>query len=152
MAENVKEQPLLVRFLEKLGNIFLLNALWILFSIPIITIGASTTALYSVCLKMTDDVEDSIFKGFKKAFVENFKQATVCWLCILAAAGIIYGELALGAFVGGAIVVFYKIVAIIEIALLLMIMAYLFPLISRYENKWYNQIKKEEEEKKNEEC
>ena len=45
----------LYRFLSKLLDVIRLNFLWILFSIPLVTIGASTVAALSVALKMADD-------------------------------------------------------------------------------------------------
>lgn len=47
------------RFIGKLGDLIILNVLWIVCSIPIFTIGASTTAVYYVTLKMVRDEEDS---------------------------------------------------------------------------------------------
>ena len=46
-------------------------------SLPIITIGASTTALYTVMLKLVKNEEGYIFKGFLHAFKLNFKQSTI---------------------------------------------------------------------------
>jgi len=53
-----------------------LNLLWCICSIPIFTIGASTTAVYYVTLKLVRDEEDGTFRSFFKSFKENFKQAT----------------------------------------------------------------------------
>ena len=44
------------RFIGKLGDLILLNILWIICSIPVFTIGASTTAVYYVTLKLARDV------------------------------------------------------------------------------------------------
>lgn len=73
-----------VRGLGRLADFVLLNLLWLLCSIPIITIGASTTALYTVMLKIVKNEEGYVVKGFFKAFKENFKQGTVIWLVFLA--------------------------------------------------------------------
>ena len=61
-----------------------LNLLWFLCSVPIFTIGASTTALYYVSLKVVKGEEGSIAETFFRAFRENFRQATVIWLILLA--------------------------------------------------------------------
>ena len=52
--------------LEKISNIVILNFLYILFSIPIITIGASTTATYFVAMKIVQNEEGYIFRTFIK--------------------------------------------------------------------------------------
>ena len=72
------------QFLLKLCYACFLNLLWFFCSLPIITIGASTTALYYVSLKIVRDEEGNIAAAFFRAFRENFRQATVIWLILLA--------------------------------------------------------------------
>ena len=62
----------LMRFLSRLSDIFILNVLFLLCCIPVVTIGASATALYTVTLKMARNEESYITKGFFKAFKSNF--------------------------------------------------------------------------------
>ena len=71
------------RFISKLVDVIWLNILWLIFSIPMVTIGASTTAMFSVTMKMARDKEGYVFQGFWKAFKENFKQATIIWIILL---------------------------------------------------------------------
>lgn len=77
------------RFIGKLGDLILLNILWCVCSIPIFTIGASTTAVYYVTMKLVRDEDDSTIKAFFRSFKSNFKQATAIWLIIMAAGGIL---------------------------------------------------------------
>ena len=72
------------RFIGKLGDLILLNLLWTVCSIPVITIGASTTAVYYVKLKMVRDENDSTVRSFFHSFKDNFKQATAIWAIFLA--------------------------------------------------------------------
>ncbi|OOM82242.1 hypothetical protein CLPUN_03810 [Clostridium puniceum] len=74
---------LLFRFMGRISDLMILNFLWIICSLPIITIGASTTALYEVTLKLVNEEEGYLFKGFFKAFKENLKKATIIWIIIL---------------------------------------------------------------------
>ena len=74
----------IMRFLSRVCDIMILNILCIVFCIPIITAGASVTAMYTVTLKMVRGEESYIFKGFLKAFKENFKQSTIIWLMMAA--------------------------------------------------------------------
>ena len=62
-----------------------LNVLWFICSLPIVTIGASTAALYYVSLKIVRGEEGRVFSSFFHSFRENFRQATVIWLILLAA-------------------------------------------------------------------
>ncbi len=72
------------RFIGKLGDLIILNVLWLITSIPIVTIGASTTALYYVTLKLVRDEDGYTIRSFFKSFKENFKQSTIIWLIMLA--------------------------------------------------------------------
>ncbi len=80
----------LYRFLSKMVDVLKLNFLWILFSLPLLTVGASTVAAMSVALKMTDDEEGYIGKSFVKAFKENWKQGTLLWLITVVAVYAVY--------------------------------------------------------------
>lgn len=75
----------LLQALGKLSDIVFCNIMFVLFSIPIFTIGASATALYSCMQKLMEDKEDDLVaRDFWRAFKVNFKQATVIWLlCLL---------------------------------------------------------------------
>ncbi|MDR1547333.1 MAG: YesL family protein [Hungatella sp.] len=78
------------RFIGKFGDLIILNILWLVCSIPIFTIGASTTAVYYVTLKLARDDDGYTIRSFFKSFKENFKQSTAIWL-ILLAVGMILG-------------------------------------------------------------
>lgn len=71
--------------MDRMGDLMILNILFIIFSLPIFTIGASITALYTMTFKMLDETEGNLIKNFFKAFKSNFKQATAIWMVVLAA-------------------------------------------------------------------
>lgn len=71
---------------SKIADLVVLNLLFVLFSLPIITMGASTTALYGVTKKMAENREGYIFRNFFQLFKENFRQSTVMWMILLIAA------------------------------------------------------------------
>lgn len=77
------------RFIGKFFDVMILNLLWIACSLPIVTMGASTTAVYYVTLKLVRDEEGSTIKSFFKSFRENFKQATIIWLILLVVGAVI---------------------------------------------------------------
>lgn len=131
----------LQRGLETFGNIFLVNILFILFSIPIVTVGASLTAMYTVMLRIVRKEDSVTGRGFVNAFRENFKKATVIWLMVIAACVVIYGELVYVTNFTGPIVQFYSILAMVEVVLLVITLPFLFPLVARYDNTVWNTIK-----------
>ena len=67
----------LYKFMSKLTDLFKLNFLWLVFSLPIVTVGISTTAAYTVALKMAENQEGYIAGDFLKAFKANWKQGLV---------------------------------------------------------------------------
>lgn len=124
------------RLIDKLLRIFYLHILWLICSIPIITIGASTTAVYSVTLKMVRNEEGYIARSFFKAFKENLKSATAIWLILLAAGGFLGVDLAvylrspslsLGKM--ALMVMFFT-----AMVLFLLMGIYVFPLAAQFEN------------------
>lgn len=77
-----------VSFMNRVADLMLLNLIYLLCCIPVITIGPATTALYYVTLKMVRNEESYIIKGFFKSFKLNFRQGLIMWLIDLAFAGI----------------------------------------------------------------
>ena len=129
------------RALSKIFDMVCLNLLWILCSIPIFTIGASTTALYTVMLKMVKNEEGYIFRGFFKAFKDNFKQATIMWLVILALAVVWWVDFNFSGAIGGNIGFALNVIFILLGILLLSVAIYVFPLTARYVNTVRNTFK-----------
>lgn len=79
-----------MRFLSRLFDLMVLNVLFIVCSIPIITIGASLSALYSVALKMVKNEETYVSKEFFKSFRLNLKQGTILWLITVVIGIVLY--------------------------------------------------------------
>ena len=74
----------LVQMLLKLADLMILNLLYVACCLPVITIGAATSAMYSICTKLADKNQDVyVISGFFKAFASNFRQATLIWLIFL---------------------------------------------------------------------
>ena len=81
-----------MRFLSWAADLIILNLCFLIGSIPLITAGASLTALYTVCLKMVRNEENGIFTGFWKAWKANFRQSTLAWILILPVIGLMVFE------------------------------------------------------------
>jgi uncharacterized membrane protein YesL len=75
-----------IQFLAKVADMIILNILTLILSIPIVTIGAATTALHYAVDKVFAE-EGTLLKNYFHAFVTNFKQSTVYWLLILLFSG-----------------------------------------------------------------
>lgn len=127
------------KFLSKFLDVVKLNFFWILFSIPVITVGASTVAAMSVGLKMVDDEEGYIGKNFLKAFKENWKQGTILWVITVVAVYAIYLDFQLFEAVDNNPIIFL-IIGMASIALAVVALIYSYPLAARYENTLINTI------------
>ena len=127
------------KFLSKFLDVVKLNFFWILFSIPVITVGASTVAAMSVGLKMVDDEEGYSGKNFLKAFKENWKQGTILWVITVVAVYAIYLDFQLFEAVDNNPIIFL-IIGMASIALAVVALIYSYPLAARYENTLINTI------------
>ena len=131
----------LMDLLWKPIHIMFLNLLWVLFSLPIVTIGASTTALYSVLIKMRNNKEGKLFRDFWNAFKENFRQATILWLLIILAAFVFTTDIVFFLNMGGTFGTFAAMLfAGLDVALLVMSL-YVFPIQAVFENPIIKTVK-----------
>ncbi len=80
------------RFILKVGYLWWLNILWVLCSLPVFTIGASTSALLYSCMKLQKN-EGYPTRNFIKSFKENFVQATGIWMLYLIVGALLIGDL-----------------------------------------------------------
>ena len=124
----------LMRFLTKIADLMVLNILFCVTSIPLITIGASWTALYSVTLKMVRDEEGSVSRSYFRSFRQNFRQATLLWLGVLVVLALLVLDIRVlnGMSEGtapGLLRVGVEILALLGI----MVLQYLFPSLARFE-------------------
>ena len=70
-------------FMDKIGDLVILNFLWLICCLPVITIGASAAAMCAVAMKMAAGEDPVIARTFFKVFKENFKQSTGTFLLFL---------------------------------------------------------------------
>lgn len=122
-----------MRFLSKLFDLIVLNFLFVICSLPIVTIGASITAMYSVSLKMIRNEESYIVKSFLSAFKNNFKTATLLWIPTLMIGGFLCADLYIIHNVLDASYLFLRYPIMCFIIILASGYLYLFPLLSFYQ-------------------
>ena len=124
----------LMRFLTKIADLMVLNILFCVTSIPLITIGASWTALYSVTLKIVRDEEGSVSRSYFRSFRQNFKQATLLWLGVLVVLALLVLDIrVLNGMAGGTAPGLLRVGVEILALLGIMVLQYLFPSLARFE-------------------
>lgn len=67
-----------------------INVLWIICSIPIVTMGAATVAAFDVTMGMIDETEGYVGRQFLKAFKANLKNGIPLGICFLVGAYALY--------------------------------------------------------------
>lgn len=130
-----------MKSLSFIGDLIILNVLFLVCCIPLVTIGASATALYTISMRMAAKDDRGILKPFFRAFKENIKKATVIWLTFLLigavlALGITMIYLNQSAF-SNLIKVLYGVVILVYLVGL----SWVFPLQAKFENSVKNTIK-----------
>lgn len=78
------------RALNKIVDCFFVSVLWFVFCIPIVTIGASTTALYETTHKVLRRGQSYVWRTFWNSFKSNFKKSTLMWLIFLVIFVVLY--------------------------------------------------------------
>ncbi len=121
------------KFLTRLWDMIVINFLWVLCSLPIVTIGASTVAAFSVTLKMADDHEGYVGKQFVKAFKANLKQGIPLGLLAVFCAYVVYLDFEMFHKIEGnpMILLIFGILATVVFGAAFL---YAFALSARYEN------------------
>lgn len=124
----------LYKILSRAVDLVILNFLFLLFCIPIITIGASMTALYSVLIKMVKDEDKHIIKSFIVSFKKNFTQSTIVWFIMFAAGFFLLANLFLSGSLSGVPKIFFASTLIIFGFIYLCSFLFIFPYMARYED------------------
>ncbi|RCW62483.1 YesL family protein [Halanaerobium sp. ST460_2HS_T2] len=114
-------------------KLLLLNIIWLFFSIPLITIGASTTALFYLSGKIVRKENiNSIFSSFWKSFKLNFKNSTIIWIILLTVSYFIFVNMININLMPGLIAKYIYIIQLIALFEIFITTMYIFPLLSRY--------------------
>lgn len=125
---------LLLRFLEGFADLCILSACWLVCCLPVLTVGASSAALYGTVVKVIRCGRGSLVKTFFGAFRENLRQGIV--LSLLLAGGcallVIYNLMGRGISAESGIFIVYWAVVIVLTALLAGTFVYVFALLSRF--------------------
>ncbi len=129
------------RFITRLGELMILNVLFLAGCIGVITIGSSIAAMYTVLLRMVRNESGYIVRMFWRAFWENLRQSVILWGISIAAGLLLYFDIILSDMRGGALGWGLKIVFLFLGILYVSVLSYLFPVQSRFENTLWNTLK-----------
>lgn len=128
------------QFIGKLVDATVLNICWFVCSLPIVTFGASTTALYYALMKDTADEETHYVKAFFKSFKQNLKQGIGLGLLTLIVGALLFFAVRFYGTMEGTLWGIIRGVAIACLILYVMTLQYVFALLARFDNKTKNLI------------
>lgn len=131
----------LMQVLNKVADLLWLNILTLICCIPIVTVGASLTAMNYMALKIVRNEECYITKGFFKSFKQNFKQATVIWLLFLLAVLVLAGDFYIMKNSGIEFNIVIKVVIGIVALILAFTWMFVFPVLAKFDNTVIRTIK-----------
>lgn len=128
-------------FMGRLADIVLLNLLFLLCSLPVVTAGASLAALYQACDDMAEGEFVSAFRNFFGAFRRNLKNSIRIWLIFLFTGALLIFDFI---FLGGAGGKEWRLVGAGVGCLLVlweMLFCYIFPVILKKGGSIQNMVK-----------
>lgn len=131
----------LAGFLNRLGDLILLNFLTLICMIPVVTAGAAFTSMYEITLKMVKNEEGKINTLFFSAFKNNLKKSTVIWLAGGGIAAFLVLDIRLLGQMGGSWVTYYRIILFVLALMVLMFTLFALVTAARFENTLKNTVK-----------
>lgn len=140
MEKNPRLKYGLVNFLTITGDLMVLNILWVFCSIPLITIGPATNALFKISFDLIDGQPTKVIRTFFKTFKDNFKQSFFVGLFFLLAIVTIYFDIAYIYAIEGIMRKIYIVVTCVMIAIVLTVITYSNGLIAKYNNSFKGHI------------
>lgn len=99
MMKKINVENPFFEFMGTLADLVLLNLMFLLCCLPVVTIGASLAALYQSCEDMAEGCFVSAFRNFSGAFKKNLKRSIKVWLIVLFTGCLLIFDLI---FLGGA--------------------------------------------------
>ena len=129
----------LYRAMVKLTDAVKINFMWLLFSLPVVTLGASTIAAFTVAMRFVEDEEGHVAHDFVKAFKANIKQGIPMSFINLLCIWVVYMDFQIMDIAENNSVV-YLVIGVIAVYIFTFSLLYTYPLLARYENKLFRTI------------
>ena len=113
-------------------DLILLNILWLVCCLPIVTIGASTAAMHSVARKMAACEHYTVWSGFWHGFRENWKQATAVTVILGAVLLISWADFTIGLNNPGLTGIAWQVIGVLGMIAGVFTLTLAFPVLTRY--------------------
>lgn len=128
--------------LNRLVDLIILGLLCLVCCLPVVTIGPAVTALFKTVYDLTLERNKGLVKNYFRAFRDNWKQALKGWLlALLGLASLVCDWLLLRLYFQGTVYTVLSCMVLLLVLILLGLLCYLFPLISRYSNTFWEHVR-----------
>ena len=131
MRQLFNPESLIWKPLGYLGDLVMLSLLWTVFSIPVVTLGPASAALYDTAVHSIRRKEDTVLTRFFSTFKREVKQGVLSTLIVLAAFAVFYGLARLVIDPTGSPAYVYALMLLL-LLLLLACLCWLWPVQSRF--------------------
>ena len=126
----------LYRLSKSIGDVVIISALFLLFCLPIVTIGASVTALYYTVYRKYHKHIDEVSKDFIRSLKDNLKNATIIHIIYLLYSALVGFNIyfALNGLGGVKLPDWYIVVSFIPVLPVIFTLPFVYPLLARFSN------------------
>lgn len=128
------------KFIETLTNVFVINILWLVTSLPLITLGGASIAAHDVFMKMLDGEDSHVAREFFGSFKRNFKNGIPYGLLFLLCCYVVWLDFSLFNQIEGNPMILL-IMGMVGAFIFLLSFLFAFALQARYENTLINTLK-----------
>lgn len=135
------ENGSIYRGINKLVDLIMLNVLFILSCVPIITVGVAYVSMYQITLKMIKNEESYIVRSYVKGIKENLKKATICWGVIVVILMVLGVDFFITFSLDNPIRKILLVLLLSVLLITIMVSSYVFPLMAMFENSLKNTVK-----------
>lgn len=132
----MNQEPKIMSLFSRLVDLLLLNVLFLVTSLPVITLGASLTALFSVSHKLVLGEESYVYRDYFHAFRTNFRLGTAGFLIFSAAGALLGANIWISFHSVGAFFLFLRTLAFLFLALAGICFLYYFPVLAHFQFTW----------------
>ena len=122
----------IMNLFSRIVDLLLLNFLFVITSLPVLTLGASLTALYSVSLKLVRNEESYVSRDYFRAFKKNFCQATVSFWAFSLIIALLAGNLMISFQQAGNFYLVLRMISFLFMIFIGIYFLYFFPVLARF--------------------
>lgn len=125
----------IMSFLARVADLVILNVLWLLCCLPVVTAGASTTAMYHVVRHLQEESISSVTRDFFRSFKSDFRQATPVYLLLLIpTAAVVMNAWILSAQSSDIVPVYVRAIWMVSALMLTFVVSFVYPVMAYFDD------------------